>query len=294
MRKPSSMTPRRILRASMAMACLPLLLTACGGGDGGGGSTTPTEPPDLSYPSPSPASSWWKPTKGSSWQIQYFGVVDQTVNADVFDVDLFDTSVETIAALKAKGSRVLCYLNAGAWENWRPDKDAFPTAIIGNDYAGWPGEKWLNIAAWDQLAPLMRARLDLCKSKGFDGVAPDNLDSYTQATGFTISAMQQRAYSRWLAAEAHARGLAIGMKNDPNHVGQLAASFDFAIVESCVQGNWCDKTKPLLDAGKPVFAIEYLETGQTTTTACPVAKNLGLSLILKRRTLNAERQVCPA
>ncbi|MQG61475.1 MAG: endo alpha-1,4 polygalactosaminidase, partial [SAR202 cluster bacterium] len=28
---------------------------------------------------------------------------------------------------------VVCYMNAGGWEEWRPDAGALPTGIIGDD-----------------------------------------------------------------------------------------------------------------------------------------------------------------
>ena len=43
-----------------------------------------------------------------------------------FDVDLFDTAASTVAALQSDGRRVVCYINAGAWEDWRPDP-SWPT-----------------------------------------------------------------------------------------------------------------------------------------------------------------------
>ncbi len=66
------------------------------------------------------------------------------------------------------------------------------------------------------LAPLMRARLDLCQAKGFDAVEPDNIDGYQVdgGTGFPLTAGDQLRYNRWIAAEAHCRGLSIGLKND--------------------------------------------------------------------------------
>jgi len=78
--------------------------------------------------------------------------------------------------------------------------------VLGNDYEGWAGEKWLDIRQISTLAPIMRARLDLCKQKGFDAVEPDNIDGYTNATGFPLTAQDQLDYNIWLANEAHARG----------------------------------------------------------------------------------------
>ncbi|MFN4218582.1 MAG: endo alpha-1,4 polygalactosaminidase, partial [Candidatus Bipolaricaulia bacterium] len=175
---------------------------------------------------------FWTPTPGTTWQIQFTGLpVDQSFNVQVYDIDLFDNDASVVAALHAQGRKVICYINAGAWEAWRPDADQFPPEVLGNDYAGWPGEKWLDIRRIDLLAPIMRARLDLCKAKGFDGVDPDNLDGYQNNTGFPLTYQDQLTYNIWLANEAHARGLSIGLKNDPDQVSDLLPYFEWAVVE---------------------------------------------------------------
>lgn len=235
----------------------------------------------------------WQPEPGLDWQVQYAGDLDLELPADIFSLDLFETSVGQIDALHARGVRVVCYLNAGAWEDWRPDSDDFPPAVLGADYAGWPGERWLDIRQIDSLAPVITARLDLCAEKGFDGVDTDNLDGYTNATGFPLSAEDQLAYNRWLAGQAHGRGLAIGLKNDPEQAAELAADFDWATTESCFAQGWCEQLMPFLDMGKPVFDIEYWGEGTRTEEFCPQAAEFGIDVILKHRGLDSWREICP-
>ncbi len=235
----------------------------------------------------------WQPPVGASWQIQFTGPIETGVEAAIFDLDLFDTGAATVANLHSQGKKVICYISAGSWENWRPDADQFPDIVLGNDYAGWPGEKWLDIRRIDLLAPILRARLDLCAEKGFDGVDPDNLDGYTNNTGFPLTAQDQLKFNRWLAKEAHARGLAIGLKNDPDQVSGLLAYFNWALTESCFGQGWCGMMSPFVNAGKPVFAIEYTDTGITLDDFCPQAAALKFSAILKNRSLDAYRETCP-
>ena len=59
----------------------------------------------------------------------------------------------------------------------------------------------------------MLARLDLAQQRGCDGVEPDNVQSYDDDTGFELTAADQLAFNRRVADEAHARGLAVGLKN---------------------------------------------------------------------------------
>ncbi len=48
--------------------------------------------------------------------------------------------------------------------------------MLGKEYEGFPEERWLDIRRIDLLAPILRARIDACRAKGFDGVDPDNLN----------------------------------------------------------------------------------------------------------------------
>ena len=100
------------------------------------------------------------------------------VNAEVFDIDLYDNSASVVSQLHARGKKAICYISAGTWQRWRPDASKFPTTVKVSKVSGWAGEQWLDIRQWNVLGPIMEARLDLCKAKGFDGVEPDNVDGY--------------------------------------------------------------------------------------------------------------------
>jgi len=43
----------------------------------------------------------------------------------MYDIDLFDNDDATVLALHDDGRIVICYMNAGGWENWRPDAAKF-------------------------------------------------------------------------------------------------------------------------------------------------------------------------
>ena len=183
----------------------------------------------------------WNPPFGATWQWQLDQPVNTSVNVNVYDVDLFDTPVTTINTLHAQNRKVICYVSAGSWEDWRADAGDFPPEVLGNNYSGWPGEKWLDIRRIDLLAPIMRARLDECRAKGFDAVEPDNIEGYQENTGFPLTYADQIAYNTWFANETHARGLSIGLKNDPEQVGDLLYIFDWALTEDCFFYDWCSR-----------------------------------------------------
>ena len=233
---------------------------------------------------------WWHPATGLTWQWQLDDEpIDPTVDAQVYDIDLFDNSAATVQMLHQRGIRVICYLSAGTWEPYRPDSASFSQELMGGPVAGWPDERWLDIRRLDALRPLMAARLDLCRDKAFDGVEPDWLDNHTQDTGFPLTAADQLRFNRMLADLAHERGLAIGLKNDLGQADELAGLFDFSVVEQCAEFDECHALQPFLDRAKPVFHAEYhLERDEF----CPLARRLGLSSIRKKLELDAWREAC--
>ena len=240
-----------------------------------------------------PVTDWWHPTVGLTWQWQIGDLnIDTSIEADVYDIDLYvDQSV--IDELHAKARRVICYMSVGSYEDWRPDMDQFPAEVLGKDYDGWKGEKWLDIRRIDLLGPIMRKRLDLCKAKGFDAVEPDNMEIYTNNTDFPLTYDDQLKYALWLADEAHQRGLAIGVKNAPDQVKDLLPHFDFAITEDAFYYKWAEQMSPFIAAGKPVFAAEYTDLPGDFAAFCEQSKQLKFSTILKQRGLDAWLQTCP-
>lgn len=241
---------------------IPLLIcTLLSAGCDAGGDPSPDGPPapaaalDPDGP-PVTAGAWARPAPGATWQWQLQGQVNTSYDADLYDVDLFDTPGAVFAALKADGRFVLCYFSAGSGEAWRPDYEQLPSATLGRPLDGWPGERWLDIRA-QPVVDLMMARLDRAVARGCDGVEPDNVTAYHNETGFAITARDQLAFNRHLANEAHRRGLAIALKNDGEQAGELVAYFDLALNEECHAYDECTLYEPFERAGKPVFNAEY-------------------------------------
>jgi hypothetical protein len=207
---------------------------------------------------PITSGNWYKPDVNSSWQWQLKDTINRSYNVEIYDIDLFDSNETLIESLKNDGKKVICYFSAGSYENWRSDKDAFPISVLGNIMDGWADEQWLDISN-EELAPVMKARLDLAVQKGCDGVEPDNMDGYTNDTGFTLNADDQLAYNKFIANEAHRRGLSVGLKNDLDQIIKLEPYYDFSVNEQCHEYNECDKMQPFIDANKPVLNAEYLQ-----------------------------------
>lgn len=237
----------------------------------------------------------WCPASGTSWQWQLSGSIDASLDVAMYDIDLFDAPSETITALHEAGRVVICYFSAGSHEDWRPDAGAFPAAAIGDPLDEWPGERWLDVRDAEVRA-LMQARLDLAVERGCDGVEPDNVDGYANTTGFALTAADQLDYNRFLASEAHARGLSVGLKNDLDQIGELVDEFDWALDEECVAYDECALLLPFVTAGKAVFHVEYVDDAAQgealAEQVCPSVPE-GFSTLIKTWDLDAWRIACP-
>ncbi len=274
---------RRLLHVSTLV--LATALVACGG----------TNVPSATTAALAPAAkaARWIPSAGESFQIQYDGKLDLSVDADIYDLDMFETPSSVVAQLHAMKRRVMCYVDAGTWERWRPDAGKFPKSVLGNPDGHWKGERWLDVRQTAILQPIMAHRLDLCKSKGFDGVDPDNLDGYENKTGFPITYADQLSYDTWIAKAAHARGLTADQKGDNDQVKDLVKVYDFAVVEQCYAQGWCKQFTVYTQQNRLVVDVEYgLSQKVFQTKTCPDAGGYNETAILKKLQLTAWLVTC--
>lgn len=283
---PPAARPLLLVVLTALLAVAPLL-AGCAGSSGGAQGGDGTARDRDAAPSAS-AARRWQPRPGTTWQWQLSGRLDTSVPAEVYDIDGFDHTAATVAALHREGRKVVCYISTGAWEEFRPDAEKFPASVLGEGN-GWPGERWLDIRRTEVLEPLMAARLDMCRDKGFDAVEPDNMDGWRNRTGFPLTAADQLRYNRLIARLAHERGLAVGLKNDLDQIPQLVGDFDFAVNEQCAQYGECERLKPFTDAGKAVFHAEY---ELPPSRYCDQSRALRLSSLRKTYELTAWRRTC--
>ncbi len=241
-------------------------------------------PPPVRCPGcwhPGPVVSW-------QWQLSQPPKPADLLAVDMYDVDGFDSHDWLVAALHRRDSTAVCYISAGSWENWRPDAGDFPVSVLGRTN-GWPGERWLDVRALGALRPIMLKRLDMCARKGFDAVEFDNVDGYQNRTGFPLTGDDQFAYNVFLANAAHRRGMSALLKNDLGQVRRLLRYFDGGLNEQCFQYSECARLTPFVDAGKPVFNVEYR---LATSAFCPKANARDFNSLKKRLALGAWRVPC--
>lgn len=79
------------------------------------------------------------------------------------------------------------------------------------------------------------------------------------------------------------------LKNDLAQIRALLPYFDAALNEQCHRYEECGRLTPFVDAGKPVFGVEYrLET----SLFCPKANARNFNFLKKELALDAWREPC--
>lgn len=241
----------------------------------------------------------WRPAIGNTWQIlSGEAIAGPTLRAQVYNIDLFANNASIINVFHKKGRRVICYFSAGTYESWRPDASKFTNTTIGNPVANSTGENWLDTTS-QSVRDIMEARIKLAKSKGCDGVNPDNMDGYLftgdNGTGFGLSATTGVEYMRWLSNTAHHLDVAIGLRNSAELINQTMDVIDWQLNEGCAQLGNCDAYQPFIEAGKPVFHIEYATNASASVLnmACNADGSQHFSTLIKKSSLDSWAAECP-
>jgi hypothetical protein len=215
----------------------------------------------------------------------------------VYDIDWEYNPASTVAALHALGKKVICYVDVGAFEDYRPDAARFPAAVRGAKDSHWEGSFWLDIRRMDVLLPIMEDRIRTCRDKGFDAVEPDEVDGYANESGFPLTAADQLAYNRAIADLVHRYGMSVGLKGDIDQAAELAPSFDWTLNEQCYQFDECDVlTSAFLARGKAVLIAEYDDPGVGYAVdldrICPKANAAGYNAMKMPLGLDGGRWPC--
>ena len=266
--------------------------------DGDAGRDEPAPPSNGTRPA-----GIWKPAAGTTWNYKLLNAIEDTsVDAEVWDIDLFDNDEGVISSLQSQGKKVVCYFSAGSYEDWRQDKDEFQDSDLGDALDGWEGERWLDTKS-DNVRRIMRARLDTAAQKRCDGVEPDNVDAYENDSGLDLLEADAADYVTFLANEAHSRNLSIALKNAGAIVPTIIDLFEFSVQEKCIQYNSCGEFAPFIEANKPVFHVEYpkgdsinnnLVAENTKESICGNSDAAGFSTIIKNMNLDEWIEPCPS
>lgn len=219
----------------------------------------------------------------------------------VYDVDLFDTNVTEITRMHEFGHRVICYMSAGSFEDWRPDMNNFSESDLGKNLDGWEGERWLNVSS-ENVREAMKWRLDLAKEKKCDGVDPDNIDGYDNDTGLNLTEDNAVDYITFLSNYSRGHNLSIGLKNGGSIADRVVNLTHWVVVEQCIQYDECGLYDSFLAALKPVFNVEYPKKSSSNSADvsnatydkyCEYEDLKGFMTILKNLNLDNWTEFCP-
>ncbi len=268
---------------------------------------------------------------GWDWQIGASGDSNVTVPAGVtlLDLDGFNISASKVSSLKAQGVYTVCYIDAGSYEDGRPDSSLYPaylkifkdvqwnewfldvqdvfrpiqpagTQLVNNQWVDASGKPLAGLPTAGAFGPLLKARLKMCADKGFDSLEPDNLQNDENAGG-KVSLQQQLDFNSWIADTAHDAGLAAFQKNGPDKIllkdsagKMMVEKFDAILNEECQQYSECAPLAEYVKRGKLALNTEYSQALNCTTSDTYVINSIKKDLGLTGGNMSGyQRQSCP-
>jgi hypothetical protein len=172
----------------------------------------------------------------------------------------------------------ICYVNAfqtqpGQLRWWRVHH---PGTLLRKDGhvvrdPGWRDEVLLDTSTVTKrrvIANVVGGWIDRCHRDHFEGVEPDNLDSFSRSRHLLTRA-DNLALAKLLSQRAHEAGLSIAQKNMAglSRDRRRAIGFDFAVAEECSRWRECGRYRAAY--GRHVIEIEYSDNGRRWfTKAC--------------------------
>lgn len=224
-----------------------------------------------------------------TFKIQLQGTINYQLNYDIFFIDGFDNK-ELIPKLHAEGKKVICYMSAGSYENWRKDKDQFSDEVLGKPLAEWPGERWIDIRS-ENVKNIMKERIKTLSNYGCDGIDPDNVNLHIQHSGFELTKKDLINYNKFLATEIKNNNMIVGLKNTQDLIPELIDYYDFAVNEECHIFKECGLYKYFIINNKPVFNIEYdyyYNDNSKLYNLCFKSKNMKMNTVVTNIKLNGQ------
>ncbi|MFM9919970.1 endo alpha-1,4 polygalactosaminidase [Lacisediminihabitans sp. H27-G8] len=204
------------------------------------------------------------------------------------------------SASPVAGKYNICYVNA---YQTQPDEASFWTSNHSNLLVkrangtnltdpDWPGEFILDTstaAKRTSISKIVNRWIDGCKTKGYQAIEPDNLDSWTRSLN-KLTKADNVAYAKLLATHAHSIGLAIAQKNtsELGTTGKTSVGFNFAIAEECQVYSECGSYSG--PYGNHVIEIEYTDNARSAYKKACAAQGKSISVILRDRDVVAKGQ----
>jgi len=231
------------------------------------------------------ATTWWHPGHITSFQVQLSGTIDTSYHGQAYEID-WQEAASTVSKLHSLGKRVICYVDVGGWEDYRPDAFKYPDSVKGATVGGWPDERYVDVRARSVLEPILMSRFRTCRNKHFDAIDTDLDDQYQADTGFPLTKASYETFNKWITADVHGLGMARFLKNGAtgdSFVRDMQPYADGVVVEECWHYNECGTFQPFATAGKPILNVEY---DGSKTKVCPKALDFPMATMEKDESLS--------
>ncbi len=241
--------------------------------------TTQTRTTNLFIPSPD-----------TTWHAQFNGNVSFRNTVDLYIVDLFTIDPALIEAIQTTGRHVLCAFSGGSHKPNTSDAAFFSADMLGGAIANTSNEFWV-----DHRIPAVRRIMDrrfaIAQQIGCNGVAVSRLDGIHSAHGINgLANADQFEYNQFLAEQAHARGLSIGLIDSLAEAQRLAIYYDFSLTRDCHAKNRCGKLSEFVRLGKATLITEsdrtYLETPTDKAHFCREALSRRFNVVFTPANLD--------
>ena len=157
----------------------------------------------------------------------------------------------TVAELHARVVKVICYIDVGSWETYRPDERSSRVGIADPTTASKKSAGSTSAASTLQEAD--EHRFDMCARKGFDAVEPDNVAGWEKEnnTGFKITRADQLQFNRWVARRSTSHGMSVALKNDGRQTKELSPASTSPSSRSASSTNECGFYTPFIEGARP-------------------------------------------
>lgn len=105
-------------------------------------------------------------------------------------------------------------------------------------------------------------------------------------------------FVKFLAGEAEKRKLGVGLKNAGDIISDVLSVVQFQVNEQCAEYDECDTFAAFIDAGKPVFHIEYPSnapgkvSADALTKDCSASDSDNFSTVIKTMDLDGWVEYC--
>ena len=116
--------------------------------------------------------------------------------------------------------------------------------------------------------------------------------SYLEQNKFSADRAGSNELQNLVGEQSPHDRLSIGLKNDSEQLSSFQFYSDWGLTDDFHDQGWCMDLSLFIATGQPVFAVEFTDTGIDFNLFCQRASFLELTVIHRKRDLDAYIRVC--